>query len=305
MRPALFPIAILILNVLVFFGTVHGQTSMEDLTPEQQVLYNEHMVWGQPDTNGVLVRTAYVASYNHAFRIPNWCAYHVIADYMNTPTREGDFDEFHDDPDVVNPVTDDDYDGVFTDVGYDRGHYAPYNILGGDRDGDGVLANLEDRPNSDPDEERTIFEGNFMSNIAPQLAHGLNRHGLWRNTESWIQETVVDTSDREVWVYSGGLIVDDRSMEFIGPDNDIAVPDMFYKVVIKHGEDELPDVLAFLFPHYDHKDDINEKNIFHYLVSIDYLEAIGNLDFLNTLTKEQQDSVEKFVNLSGWEEFMN
>ncbi len=58
---------------------------------ENQALYNEHIKYSQPDNDSLLIRIPYVLSYNTVYRIPNWVAYHIIPDYLNTPKRKGKF----------------------------------------------------------------------------------------------------------------------------------------------------------------------------------------------------------------------
>ena len=291
-KNTLLPLSIILCHLGI------AQQSVTELDSVQRTIYNEHIFGGQPDNDPILVRNAYVVNYNTEWRIPNWCAYHITKDYLNTPKRESRFKNFREDPDVKNPVNEDEYDGLLKSHGYARGHYAPYKILGGDRDKDGVYAHLKGE--TDKDDEKTIFEGNYMSNIAPQLHYGFNGSGgLWFKTERWVQDKVVSDSV-DVWEYSGGLIHCDRAMEKVGPNNDIVVPDQFYKVVIKKGENEYPDVLVFLFPHNDNKEDIHEKDIFKYLVSVDYLEAVSGLDFFTDYSKSVQETFESSVDLSSW-----
>ncbi len=293
------------LFVLQFNSVLWAQVPAGALSPRKRALYDEHVFGGQPDTTRVLVRNAYVSSYNPVWRIPNWCAYHITPDYLNTPKREGRFSSFRRDPEVANPVRDEDYVGMLEQWGYARGHYAPFKVLGGDRDRDGVYANIT-TSKTDRDDDTTVFQGNYMTNIAPQLHDGFNGGGgLWYNAERWVQEDVVEKAGIEVWEFSGALIHDDRTMEKVGPQGDIAVPDQFYKVLIKKDTSEFPDVLVFLFPHCDHKDDVKEKDIFRYLVSVDYLEAISGLDFFNTYSKAAQQKHERTVHIAPWEALMD
>lgn len=296
----------LIMLGLVIYNYCYSQVSVNKMTPEQIKLYHEHVYGGQPDNNKVLVRNAYVTSYNEEYRIPNWSVYHIIPDYLNTPTRKSKFARFRTDPDITNPVSDDEYNGLFGSLGYARGHLAPYKVLGGDRDNDRLYALYND-PTSDTDDELTVFEGNYMSNIAPQLHGKYNGSGgLWFNTEKWIRNNVVnsDSIGNEVWVYSGCLVHDSRYLEKVGQDSNIVVPDQFYKVVIRDNDGEFPYVLVFLFPHFDSSDDIVERDIFKYLVSVDYLEAISGLDFFSEYIEEVQDSCERGVNIDHWKEFI-
>ena len=295
--------SILLFSFIISAVFGFAQVSVEDMVPDQLKAYQEHVYGGQPDTNKVLVRNAYVTSYNAEYRIPNWSAYHIIPDYLNTPTRKGKFSKFRPDPDISNPVQDDEYDGLFGSLGYARGHLAPYKVFGGDRDHDGLYAQYDGNLVSDTDDEQTIFEGNYLSNIAPQLHSKYNGSGgLWFNAERWVQDDVVG-SGNEVWVYSGCLVYDSRYLEKVGPDANIVVPDQFYKVVIRDNDGEFPDVLVFLFPHYDSGSDVQENDIFKYLVSVDYLEAISGLDFFNEYIESVQDSCERVVDTEGWKEF--
>ena len=295
-------LSLVLLFVITSFS--QAQQSATELNSVQKSIYEEHVFGGQPDDDKILVRRAYVVNYNTEWRIPNWCAYHITKDYLKTPERSNRFKKFRDDPDVEDAVNEDEYNGLFSSLGYARGHYAPYKILGGDRDGDGSYAHL-DEGEGDQDEELTVFEGNYMSNIAPQLHYGFNGGGgVWFKTERWVQDDVV-SENVDVWEYSGGLVHDDRHMERVGTNNSIVVPDQFYKVVIKENEGDYPDVLVFLFPHNDHKDDVIEKDIFKYLVSVDYLEAISGLDFFTNYSEAEQAEFESQVNISPWEDFMD
>lgn len=295
----------MLLSILSIFLTndIIAQKSIEELTPQEKVLYDEHMKWGQPDDNKILVRTAYVNSYNTEYRIPNYTVYHITSDYLNTPERTSRFKTFRTDPDIEDAVKDDEYDGLYSAYNYARGHYCPYKVLGGDRDSDGKYAHL-DKTLSDEDDEQTVFEGNYMSNIAPQLHYGLNGSGgVWYKAERWVQDDVV-SEDNEAWVYSGGIVLDNREPELVGDNNSIYVPDYFYKVVVMVGDDEFPNVIVFLFPHYDDKDDYVEKDIFQYTVTVDYLEAITGFDFFREFPNEVQEQFEGSVyNKSYWGEF--
>ncbi len=70
-----------------------------------------------------------------------------------------------------------------------------------------------------------------------------------------------------------------------GPDHDIHVPPMFYKIMIEDGMSATnPRILAFLFPHQR----VQHGEIQDFLVSIDVLEALTGLDFLNELADDTE-----------------
>jgi endonuclease G len=215
----------------------------------------------------VLLRNGYVLSYDDVRRIPRWVAYRVEPDFLNTPDRKGRFARFRDDPDLDSEPSPEEY----TNPGYDRGHLFPYNAAGGDRDGDGLYAER------DPDDVETVFQANYMSNITPQTP-SFNRHGLWRKLERYIQNQLVMRQQYTVWVIAG-TILGSGETHFIGPRRDIAVPTMFYKLVVYRPQgqsaSEPPTVLAFLFPHQaDPHGEIED-----FLVSVDVVENLSDLDF--------------------------
>jgi len=45
------------------------QLSYDELDVDQKALYNEHIFGGQPDDNKILVRTAYINSYNVEYSV--------------------------------------------------------------------------------------------------------------------------------------------------------------------------------------------------------------------------------------------
>lgn len=127
-------------------------------------------------------------------------------------------------------------------------------------------------------------------NAVPQIqAHN---NGPWHRLE----DRTADWADGygAVWIIAGPIydeVVDD---EWIGDPGEVpvAIPDALFKMVIKASNDaDLPDVLAFIFPHTDKPQDDDWPDLENYLVSVDDIEARAGLDFLTVLT----DPVEAFV----------
>lgn len=291
------PRTAMFVSFFVLFLYQVGHMGAAPLPQDDQALIEEHVFGGLPSqAASVQVRQGYVTSYDSAKRVPSWVAYHVEPDYLNTPTRQGKFSSFRNDPDVNNPVTDDDYDGLFSGPSnFARGHLAPYAVMGGDRDDDGNYAKDDD------DDALTIFQANYMSNIAPQNHYNFNGSGgLWYKLERWIQDRVVEEHEQEVWVFAG-CIFGPGEHEKVGPDNDILVPAMFYKIVIRQDPaDDVPKVLAFLFPHQRSK----HGDIEDFLVSVNTIESLTGLDFLNELDDEIEDSVEAVDTWDFWDDFL-
>lgn len=286
-------LAILVIALPLMAAESYGQQIYSNLSGEQKALLDEHVQGGLPGHGFTLIRQGYVASYDAERRVPTWVAYHVNPAYLDTPSRKSRFSRFRTDPDLDNPVVRSDY----TNSGYARGHLAPFAVMGGDRDADSLLADL-DEDITDPDDETTVFEANYMSNMAPQHQAAFNgAGGIWFKLERWIQDTLVRDDSMDVWVFAGSIFGPGET-EHIGPNNDIAVPPLFFKMVITKDDDDNPRVLAFLLPHHRTR----HGDIEDYLVSVDIIEAMTGLDFFNELNDNQETALEQIDTFETWEE---
>jgi endonuclease G, mitochondrial len=262
-------------------------------------LMKEHVIGGVPSRGNVYTRRGYVIGFDPKTKTPAWVAYHVVPDCRKTPRRRGRFSRFRDDPDISGEARDDDYTGLFGSRGYARGHLAPYGVMGGDRDGDGLYAGLEGE--SDADDEETVFQGNYLSNIAPQHHKGFNGSpGIWYRLERWIQDDLVRDGGKEVWVFAG-CVFGRGTPEKVGPNGDIHVPPAFFKIVVSRRsnlEDELV-VLAFLLPHHRKA----HGDVQDFLVSVDVIEALTGLDFFHELDDKREHALEDVDTWENWEAF--
>jgi len=306
MRKRILKFQLFSLILLLFVSIIFSLDQYSALSEKDKKLWDEHLKFGNPNTEDILIRNAYVLHCNKPYRIPNWVAYRIDPDYLNTPERKGRFSSFRKDEDVNDPVKDEEYDCLFSSKGYARGHLAPFKITGGDRDDDGDYAVYGSGVTSDEDDELTIFQGNYMSNIAPQHHKAINGPGgLWYKLERWVQDDIVGDKDEEVWIYAGCVIFDTENIEGIGKNDSIVVPNLFYKIVImESGDEDQPYVLAFLFPHYRHKSDMKENDIFKYLVTVDYIEAIAGLDFFCNIDESDQEEFEGEIDLGSWQDYI-
>ena len=289
----------------------------QNYSERNQQLVDEHIYKGMPGYDNIFIREAYILSYNHDHRIPNWVAYHVEPGYTNTVPRYGIFNSFRVDKNIPDPVKDQEYVGLYNGgKGYARGHLAPFNISGGDRDGDGLLGvadtnedgvvNADDMKGlelweyvSDANEINRVYEINHLSNVAPQDHDGFNGGGgIWRDLERYIQNTIVEEQEKEVWVIAG-TVLGIGEMKKVGKNKDITVPPMFYKIVIRNDEQDNPLVLAFLLPH--HK--VAHGEIEDYLVSVDIIEALTGLDFFRELDDDLESSLEATDTWVNWGSF--
>ena len=285
-------------------------------------------------TQQILVRTAYANCYDSSRRVGLWSAYFVVPDYLCKPDRESDFEKYREDIEATGCPIPTEYERQYQPDSqrYDAGHLAPYNISGGDRDGDGQYACY--RPSeaddgtgedacycgdysdpddysdaesqdgecieycgpSDPQDENTVFEINYLSNFAPQH-ESFNRWGLWRKLERMIQETWVRDRGLELWVVAGSVFAGSEPAK-AGPWEDIHIPQLFFKLVVKSEQDG-PSILAFLFPHVaDGRGDIED-----YLVTVDTIEALTGFDFFRELPDDIEGALESEGTWQNWDEF--
>ena len=295
MRIFLSTIGLSILCLVWIVCTARGESSGEapgsTLTPKQQELLKEHVFGGVPETGTLIIRNGYVLSFDGPRRVPKWVAYHIEPEYLDTPKRKGRFSTFRADPDLTTEAKSKDYTGLFATRGFARGHLAPYAVMGGDRDDDGM-----DAAAGDDDDIQTVFQAMRMSNIAPQHHAAFNGSGgMWFNLERWTQDLVKSTKT-EAWVFAG-CIFGPSVMEKVGPNKDIEVPPIFYKIVIRQDpDDDSPYILAFLFPHHRSR----HGSIEDYLVSVDVIEALTGLDFFQDLPDPIENALEDADSWEVW-----
>ena len=287
-----------ICTLLILVAIVASYAARANSSIAAAVLIEEHVYGGLPVSAApayetIFTRTAYIVCYNSQQRVPEWVAYHITPDYLNTPQRDGRFKSFYEDPGVDNPVKPLDYEGLFDNPakGYVRGHLAPYKIAGGDRDGDGLYANL-DPSKSDNYDEDTIREINYMSNVVPQYRE-FNEFGLWRELEAKIQNDWVSDRGMDLWIIAG-CVLGLGSFDVVGPESNIQVPAMLYKIVLKKTPNPL--ILAFLFPQQREK----HGHIEDFLVSVDAIEALTGIDFFPSLRDSTQAAVERKDTFLNW-----
>ena len=138
-----------------------------------------------------------------------------------------------------------------------------------------------------------------MSNIARQHHRAFNGSGgLWFDLDRFIQDELVDDQELTVWVYAG-TVFGAGPVEMVGPDDDIHVLPMFYKIVTwEDPEIDEAVMLAFLFPHQR----IAHGEIENFLVSVDVKEALTGHDFFADPDDAVEDAIEDADTLETWPE---
>lgn len=213
----------------------------------------------------VLVRLAYTTSYNKYTRCPNWVAWKLTADHTEGPyVRKGY--RFHEDMDVPYPrAYYEDYKG--SPYGMQRGHMCP----------------AADNKWSD----EAMDECHLLTNICPQ--YGQLNGGEWKDLEDACRDWARDYGC--IYIVCGPIFYSDRP-RLIG-EHDIAVPDAFFKVVLRLGRN--PQALGFIYPN-----DRCSGPMSDFVMSVDEVEKTVGLDFFAALNDAVENKVERQAKLEKW-----
>ncbi|CED82610.1 mitochondrial nuclease [Phaffia rhodozyma] len=184
-------------------------------------------------TSDVLRRRAYITAYDRRLQHPAWTAEHLtIANLAKAPVQPGETTAISRDKSKFEE--DEDIPGLFRAKlkdyfrsGYDRGHMVPA--------ADAKIS------------QEAMNETFLLSNIAPQVGDGFNRH-YWAYLEEWCRKLTNEFSD--VYVFTIPLYLPTKSLadgkwrvthEVIGNPPSISVPTHFSKVIltsrVPRGED--------------------------------------------------------------------
>ncbi|GAA5977470.1 hypothetical protein JCM11641_000973 [Rhodosporidiobolus odoratus] len=183
----------------------------------------------------LLVRTAYTAAYDRRNRIPAWTAEHLTAASLKSgggDRAEAKFVEDQAVPEMFRAKLLD-----YFKSGYDRGHMVPA---------------------ADAKQSQSAMSETFLlSNIAPQVGEGFNRH-YWAYLEAFCRNLTKSFDD--VYVFTVPLFLPKRdgrdgkwrvSYEMIAPQGgspSIAVPTHFAKVLLASRTPSHSSTLSSLVP---------------------------------------------------------
>ncbi len=153
--------------------------------------------------------------------------------------------------------------------GYDKGHLAPASHFNWNQD--------------------AMNESFLMSNICPQLPN-FNR-GIWKELEHmnklWVDEK------KELYVYTGPIF--ESNCKKFSKDS-ISVPTAFYKIIIRKVNSKY-ECISFIIPHKEyHKD----AKLLDYVVTIDDIEELTQIDFFYNLSDGTEIPLEKRKLVGTW-----
>lgn len=210
----------------------------------------------------IMEKSSYIVSYNKDTKIPNWVAWHLIAQHTDGPIKR--LSNFYEEVGVDIPrATVEDYRGS----GWSRGHMCP----AGDNKWD----------------ETAMYESFSLVNVCPQNA-GLNS-GLWNSIEIDCRRWANRLGD--IYIVCGPVLLN-REHETIGR-NKVVVPEAFFKVILcLHGK---PKAIGFVVRNNEGK-----RKRDQYVNTIDEVERITGIDFFPALPDDIENEVEAHANLDDW-----
>ena len=233
----------------------------------------------------VLAHKEYIINYDSNLRLPTYTSYRLDTEDIVRRSSERCFRE---DPrlDTNQRSTLLDYDEPV----YQRGHLVP---------------------RADMNRTREVMLNTFvLSNIMPQ--HDNFNEGIWATFESAVRAWA--KMKLSVLVVSGPLFDFDGDgerddfdeIDRVDPQNNVAVPSHFFKIVLHERSNGFIESLAVVLPHTDSEVPkdlernqelvIIQKNI----TSIDEIEAITGFDFFPHMPSEKQLAMERSIASELW-----
>lgn len=150
----------------------------------------------------VVKHLGYTVCYEEKFEQAKWVAYRLTAAMCNNNEEERK-DDFREDKAIkTGSAVPEDY----KKTGYDRGHLCPA--------GDMAWSEI------------AMSESFYMSNMSPQEPK-FNR-GIWKTLESQVREWA--KQEEELYIVTAGVL--EKGLPTIGEKNKVAVPKLYYKVIL-------------------------------------------------------------------------
>lgn len=213
----------------------------------------------------VISHQSYTLSYIEKYEQAEWVAYELTKEQLKLPNLPRE-KWFNADPKVRTGSA---IHGDYTRSGYSRGHLIP----------------AADRSFDKKFQKETFY----MSNISPQI--GNFNGGIWNELENLVRDWTYDNGRLLIVT---GPVLNNEIDQYIGK-NRVGVPKLFYKVLLDPDDPEKKGI-GFLL-----KNESSEMRLSDYMVPIDSIEKITNLDFFDELLEDSlEDEIESKFNSSEW-----
>ncbi len=204
----------------------------------------------------IIRHEGYTLRFRDPYKEADWVAYPLLA-YEITGDADRKSEPFKPDPEVATGSA------VPTDYsrsGYDRGHLAPA--------GDFKYS------------QRMMGESFFMSNMTPQ-APQFNR-GIWKSLEEQVRNWAV--RDNGLYVITGPILK--PGLPTIGRQNQIAVPEQFYKVILYCNAPDIR-MIGFLL-----NNEGSNQPLSDFVVPVDQIERLSGIDFFPKIPDDIERKLE-------------
>ena len=258
-------ILLILLIVSIIFCVSSGKFNISTSSNEDSTITSlelPEILSEQPQE--IAQHVGYTVSFNSDWRIPNWVAYELTAEEVQGVVPRGN--DFVPDPVIASgtPSSDD-----YKNSGYDRGHMAP-------------AADMKWS-------EQAMAESFYTSNICPQNKN-LNK-GDWKALEEHVRS--IATKYDHIYIACGPIVA--ASPKNIGYGHSrIAIPDAFYKVILRQNGDSWS-AIGFMMPNK-----AGHKPLKTYVKSVNELEEITEINFFVALPDSIEETIENTCNLKDW-----
>ncbi|CAM1344723.1 DNA/RNA non-specific endonuclease [Tenacibaculum amylolyticum] len=259
---AILLVAILTLNHYLDTTNDDNSTGIPETLPSKKKTATFNYL-PSSTTQQIVKHNYYALSYNEKHEQAEWVAYTLDKDDIVNTNFKRPF--FIKDPKVK--TTSADWKN-FKKSGYDKGHLCP----AGDRRFSKAAFN----------------ETFYTSNVTPQK-HNFNA-GIWNKLEQKVRYWAKKYD--HLYVVTGGVLTDAKYTT-IGKEN-VSVPNSFFKVILDYTQPEIK-AIAFLIPHKE-----TDKPLHDFVISIDKLEEITNIDFFPELPDSIENKLEAATDYKNW-----
>ncbi|KAI4481375.1 hypothetical protein M0804_009495 [Polistes exclamans] len=262
---------------LPLFGTVFGATLSRPVDIESDMgsklsttatRVSQIMKFGFPGYDNIRSYEDFVLSYDRRNRVAHWVFEHLTKERLQyNETVDRSKCEFKPDTSIHPYFRSDNSD--YKGSGYDRGHLA---AAGNHKMHQGLV-------------EETFF----LSNMAPQVGNGFNRHS-WNRLEQYVRKLTKVYKD--VYVCTGPLYIPKKEgangklyvrYEVIGA-NHVAVPTHFYKVIVATTDNSNFEMEAYVMPNMPIDDN---TPLTSFQVPPETIERAAGLLFFDKLSREK------------------
>jgi endonuclease G len=207
--------------------------------------------------------TGFALMYDEDHEQARWVAYELTRDEVYGIHERKD--NFRSDPSIKSGSAElDDYRGS----GYDRGHLVPAADL--------------------PWSEESMGDSFYMSNMSPQDP-SFNR-GIWADLEATIRTFAA--TEGSIYVVTGPVLTD-GPYDSIG-DNNVSIPNAYYKVVLDYVEPEKK-AIGFIL-----SNEGSDRRLQRFATSIDDVEELTEIDFFPQLPDDEEKRLESSYDVDAW-----